>query len=125
MGDAPEELPGLRERLRRGDAELYRVPVFDHGITVNEFHAHVIGLVSGVLVAFAYVEGFEWVAYATTVGLVGYALFGPPFLSSLSHDFPEYEKTVALKTVRWEPWHFLGTFLLGVVAVAFYAGILP
>lgn len=124
MGDDLQP-PTVRERLRKGDEVLFYVPFVGHGITINEFHAHVIGLVTGVLVAASYYLGFEWTAFVVAVLLVGYALFGPPFLRSLPHDLPEYEETVALRTLRWEPWHFLGLFLVGITAFSVVAGVVP
>lgn len=122
MGD--KEQPGTaKERLRAGDTELFSVPVLDHPVTVNEFHAQVLGLSSGILLSIAYTLGFEWTVYVVALGLVGYALFGPPFLRSLPHDMPEYGNTVALRTVRWEPWHFLALFVSGIVAFYLFVGL--
>ena len=108
---------GLSERLREGDGVLYRVPLIDHPITVNEFHAHVLGLTSGSMVALAYHLGYETIGFLAGAGLVGYALFGEPFLRSLPHGADEYKKTVALKTIKREPWHFLALFVLGIGAL--------
>jgi hypothetical protein len=112
-----DRLPSLRERLRRGDSVLYYVPFLYHPISINEFHAHVIGFVTGVLLSFAYSEGFEGVAVLGTSVLVAYAVMGVPRFGSLSHDDERYNQRVGLRTIRWEPWHFLGLFLLGTVVV--------
>ncbi|UTF55970.1 hypothetical protein [Natronosalvus rutilus] len=123
MSEVDDRQPAeLEDRLRAGDDVLYRVPVIDHPISVNEFHAHVIGIGSGILVTVAYLIGYEAIGFFSGAGLVGYALFGRPFLRSLSHDADEYEKSIALKTIRWEPWHFLGAFLLGVGAITLTTG---
>lgn len=125
MSDEDQQSAELKERLRAGDDVLYRVPVMDHPISINEFHAHVIGAGAGILVTVAYLLGFESIGFLAGAGLVGYSLFGRPFLRSLPHDADEYEKTIALKTIKWEPWHFLGAFLLGVGAITLLTGTWP
>lgn len=118
----PDRLPPIRERLRRGDEVLYYVPIMKHPITINETHAHVIGVSTGILVGFGILLGYHYVAFASMLLLVGYAVFGPPVLRSLPHELPAYRETVALRTVRWEPWHFLGLFLVALVGTLVVAG---
>lgn len=115
----------IRDRLRSGDKVLYRVPVIDHPITVNEFHGHILGAGGGSMAALAHTLGYEAIGFLAGAALVGYALFGRPFLKALPHDAEEYADTIALKTIKWEPWHFLGAFLLGVGAITLATGTWP
>ena len=105
----------IRDRLRRGDSTLYYVPVIGHPISINEFHAHVLGVVTGGLISAGLSSGFEVAATTAAAILVGYSLVGPPVLSSLDHDSMTYrEATMAIRTVRYEPWHYLGVFILSL-----------
>ena len=117
MGKRPDRLPSIRDRLRRGDSVLYYLPFLNHPITINETHAHVIGFITGFLLERLYLSGFSRVAVLGGVFLVGYAVIGGPRFQSCPHDEERYKQRVGLKTIRWEPWHFLGLFLLGTLVV--------
>lgn len=108
--------PSLLDRLKRGEQTLYEVPVVEHSITVNETHSHVLGFTTGVLLTAIYVSGFERTAVIGTSVLVSFALFGSPFGRSLDREDPRYQ-SVGVQTIGYEPWHFLGVFLLGAVVV--------
>lgn len=106
------------ERIEEADYTLFRVPGIDHPITPNEIHASVIGLATGLMVAWISLYGFETAAAVSMVFLVGYAVIGPPIFDSLPHADQDFEKTVALKTIRHEPWWFL-FFFSGTSMVVF------
>lgn len=91
---------GLRERITAGDGPKFSP--FGHSITINEFHAVVLGF-SGLLIGFSVPHlGFA---------LPAYAILGVPRLGSLSHDDPEYKKPIGLRTVRHEPWWMLSSYI--------------
>lgn len=106
-----ENPPSILDRLRRGERTLYRVPVADHSITVNEFHSHVLGSTTGLFLSFLYLRGFGRVALLAALLLCTFALLGGPGgLGSLDRDDPRYQG-VGLYTVTYEPWHYLGLFV--------------
>lgn len=114
------------DRLREGDAPL--ATPFGHPVTPNEVHAVVIGL-SGVFTGAAWALGSIDAAIGLTSILVGYALLGRPILRSLPHDHPDYGRarprlTMALRTIKREPWWFLGSYTLWAVATAAILGVL-
>ena len=109
------------ELLKKGDKVIFRVPYTGHPITINEVHAAQLGLV-GFMLGVAYGAGLEAPAAGLGALLVGYAIFGSPVFSSLSHDAPEY-KTIGMKTIRHEPWWFVVPFLVSFVIGA--SAIIP
>lgn len=116
LDDDEDSPPSLLERLKRGERTLYRVPGVGHSITINETHSHVIGFTTGVLLTAIYLGGFERTGIIGTFVLVTYALVGTPFGRSLDREDPRYS-SVGVQTIAYEPWHFLGVFLLGAVVV--------
>lgn len=111
-------------RLRKGSATMYTVPlptgISSQGaraVSVNEFHAHVLGVAASAYTTITYALGYDHTAFIVASALVGYAVFGAPALQSLPHDVAEYETTIALKTVKWEPWHFIGAFGVGLAVL--------
>ena len=115
----------LPERLRRGDRTLIRP--FGHPVSVNEVHATLIGLSIGVLAAALVLGGLYDVALSMLAALFGYAILGYPIFHSLDHDDPRY-RTIGRKTIKHEPWYFVGPCLLAVgvtLAVAMAFGIEP
>ena len=103
----------LRERLRRGDTRLFVVPWVNHPVTVNEAHAVVLGLVGAPLGLLATVDPQTAGIIATL--LSGYAILGGPTLASLDHDDPAYRHGIGAKTIRHEPWWFIGSLLASML----------
>lgn len=96
------------DRVEAADSALVRL--FDHPITANEIHAIITGMTAGWLTLFGLTLGYGHMVLYGAGFLVGYAFFGEPMFRSLSHDAEEYPETVALKTIRYEPWWFLSAF---------------
>lgn len=92
------------DRLREGDRGL--IEPFGHEVTVNEVHALVLGT-AGFLVA----TTVDPLDSLLTVAFVAYAVGGTPTFASLPHTDPEYDKSIGLKTIKHEPWYFLGSYL--------------
>ena len=103
----------LRDRLRRGDARLVVIPWVNHPVTVNEAHAVVLGLVGAPLGLLATVD--PQTAGITATLLAAYAILGGPTLRSLEHDHPTYRHGIGAKTIRHEPWWFVGSLLLAML----------
>lgn len=110
QSDDPEE------RIEDGNRVLVRP--FGHPVTVNEVHAVLLGLSAGVFVGALYAAGYSEVPTGLAATLVGYSLLGKPFLKSLPHAAEKYadaeEKTIAVRTVKYEPWWFLSSFTSAV-----------
>lgn len=106
-----------RERLRAGDATL--VTILNHPISVNEFHAVILGLVTGAVAAVTAMVGHPTTAVAFAVAVVGYAVLGRPMGHSLAHDDPTYgQYPIGRATLKHEPWWFCGAFVAGAVVAA-------
>ena len=119
---------GPRARIRAGDATKLRLPYLGlrplevrwHPVSVNEIHAVVIGAAAGAVGALAWRAGETDLTVLLAVILMGYAILGRPLGGSMGHDDPEYcegknNVTIAVKTIRHEPWWFLGAFILVLV----------
>ena len=120
-----------RERIRAGDATKLRLPYLGlrplevrwHPVSVNEIHAVVIGAAAGVVSALAWRAGEPDLTVMLVFVLSGYAILGKPVGESMRHEDPEYcegsnRASIAVKTIRHEPWWFLapfiGVLLLGI-----------
>lgn len=105
-----------RERVREADRPA--TSALGSPITLNEFHALLLGL-SGV------VFGASSVALESAVGLFSdlsvvllilYALTRPPVFTGLPGDPIRYRESVGLRTISTEPWWFVVPLVLTYVA---------
>ena len=104
-------------RLYRGDQVLLRV--FGHPVTVNEAHAVVLGLVGVPLGLLATVG--PRIAGISMALLIGYAVLGPPTLTSLDHQAEGYGRGIGAKTIRHEPWWFAGSAIISMIVTIIVA----
>lgn len=107
------------DRIRAGNRTKFEIR--GHPVTVNEWHAVLLGLGTGLATALLWLLGREEAALGLGGILLGYSILGRPFLRSLPHSSSEYPQTMATRTIRYEPWWFSITYLaiaLGVIELA-------
>lgn len=96
------------ERVHEGDEAL--VTIGGQKLSVNEWHASVLGACSGVLTGLTLGVGAAMLALGTGTALLIYALGGKGL--GKGPDTP-----VGLRTIRHEPWWFLVPFVAAILVM--------
>lgn len=112
----------------KGDKTFWNPPIGNR-LTYNELHAMLIGLGVGFFSGTAMGTQHEIAALGILLTLAGYSIMGDRVfeivrkIQAKRKDGPtiagegEEDETIGLKTIRLEPWYFLG-----LLAVGFYLG---
>jgi len=106
-----------RERIEAGNDAL--LCVRGHPVTINEVHASILGLTSGVLVGLTWGAVNPGVAVALSALLALHAILGRPLGRSCPHTHEEYElsRSIGRQIIRHEPWWYLGFMVPALVMV--------
>lgn len=96
------------KRINVGDDKTRTI--LGRTFTVNEVHAMILGGTTAVLLAIMFVFVSPLSALGIEALLLVYAIFGRPWMASCHHSHEEYAKSqsIGIRTLRHEPWWYLG-----------------